>query len=668
MIIMNSIAKKVLVSVSAILAVISVLLTYSLIHERSNQVETEVLQQVRLVSDNASSGIHEFFRERSRVVTSIEASPFVNDWFRDYTERGSAIEGDKQYQQIVRFFKDISAHDPMIKSVFYAPANTFEYFDINGRYNDSEYFTNKRPWWFEALEKDSLFITNPEIDANDGSIVTSIKTPVKTMSNELIGVLGIDILASEIKNGLIDQMNYQGKGKGFLFTKEGQLISFPDPQARLDMSKLPTLNDVDSRMPNTTGFHSLLQRSQSESEIVDTITLDGIEYITVIKPIIDHDIQLDWRLGFIVPKTFFTEPLNKAIFLIITIMAAIFLLTCVTIMGTTNQLLGKPLRHITGAMDDIAVGDGDLTKRLDESRQDELGTLSKSFNAFVHNIQSTITQCNTAATDVEQESNQVQGLSRDLASNINTQKQFIEQIATAATEMTQTIHGISESAQTALSHASNASIQSIEGQQLASEANALMTDIFHDVSESERVVTELHENSNSIASVLSVIKEIADQTNLLALNAAIEAARAGEQGRGFAVVADEVRTLAGRTQHSTGDIEAIIEKLQHSASNAVNAMHVGREKTERGVQLISDFDEKLGNINQAVNLIETQSQEIASMVKEQAIASSEISEQTVSVNQLAEQTVEQTSEMASKSASQIHIVQELSSNISKFKV
>jgi methyl-accepting chemotaxis protein len=195
-----------------------------------------------------------------------------------------------------------------------------------------------------------------------------------------------------------------------------------------------------------------------------------------------------------------------------------------------------------------------------------------------------------------------------------------------------------------------------------------MTEIYKDVSESEQVVKILNDNASSISTVLEVIRGIAEQTNLLALNAAIEAARAGEQGRGFAVVADEVRTLAQCTQESTVDIEAIIATLLESSNNAVESMQVGRAKTERGVETIKSVDEKLTDIRQAIELIDNQSREIASMVKEQALASGEISKQTVSVDQLAERGVQSTDEMAQRIDHQHQEVNNLSDTISRFKV
>ena len=664
----QSVVRKVLLSVSSIFTVIAIIVATQVTLDRAESVEQSVLKDVKISTQTASSGIHEFFRERSRVVTSLKANAFVNDWFNNYKDRGSEIDSDPQYQQIVRQFKRESAQDPMIKSVFYAPAATHEYFDINGRYNDDNYFTSKRPWWGEALGKDRLFITNPEIDANDKSIVTSVKTTVYNEAGSLLGVMGIDILASEIKSGLIDKMKFQGQGHGFLFTSDGQIISFPDPANRIDMGQLPKLNVVDGLFNDAEGFAKLLSDSRNQEELLTTVTFKGEEYLAYVNAVKDETMSLDWRVGFMVPSEVISGPVNEAIWSSIFIVVLVVLLTSAVIVFTIQRLLTTPLKRIVDAMDDIATGEGDLTKRIDIDSNDELGQLSQSFNAFVENIQSIIRKCNSTTEQVLNESDDVSNMVQNFSQNVNEQKGYIEQIAAAATQMTQTIHGISDNAQMALDYATKANTESSEGSQLANNAAKLMDDLSTDVSRASDVVSELHANSSSIAEVLAVIKSIAEQTNLLALNAAIEAARAGEQGRGFAVVADEVRTLASRTQDSTGDIEAIIAKLQTSASNAVNAMSVGKEKTQQGVTLISTVNDKLSEINQAISLIEQQSNETALATREQASASDEITQQTVAVHEIADSTVNQTQTIAAKSESQRHITYELNQTISQFSV
>ncbi|MCO4800201.1 MAG: methyl-accepting chemotaxis protein [Colwelliaceae bacterium] len=664
----QSVIRKVLLSVSSILTVIAIIVATTVTSERAATVEASVLGDLRASTQKTSDAIHEFFRERSRVVTSLVGNSFVNHWFENYTVRGSEIDSDENYQRVVELFKNASRHDEMIKSVFYAPASTHEYFDLNGRYNDDAYYTSKRPWWGQALKRDRLFITKPEIDANDGSIVTSIKSTVYGSEKQLLGVVGIDVLSSEVKSKLVDTMKYKGLGFGFLYSKEGQIISFPDKNNRIDMSKLPTLDKVDSIFEGGDGFSELLKESKMKNEILSSVTWQGENYLVVVSSVKDETLELDWRIGFMVPESVISNPVNESIISSIIMVVFVVLITSGVTVFAIKKLLTNPLMKIVSAMDDIATGDGDLTQRINMNRNDELGQLSKSFNVFVENIQNIIKQCSETTDQVLKESDDVTVLVSDFTNNVGEQKGYIEQIATAATQMTQTIHGISDNAQTALDYAKRATTESLQGRELAANATHLMGDLSEDVSTAAGVVGELHQNSESISGMLDVIKAIADQTNLLALNAAIEAARAGEQGRGFAVVADEVRTLASRTQESAGDIEAIIAKLHTSAENAVRAMNVGRDKTNQGVELISQVSDKLQQINEAISLIEEQSNETASTTREQASASDEISRQTVSVNELADTTVAQTGEMSTKSNVQRDITLDLNKTISQFIV
>ncbi len=463
-------------------------------------------------------------------------------------------------------------------------------------------------------------------------------------------------------------MRYQGVGTGFLIASDGGIIAFNDTQDRIDMSTLPTLADIDKVFANTSGFAELQNQVSRQLQTIGSVSFNGKPHLVFVEAVTDPTLELDWRVGFMVPESLISEPIQATFWGTVTVILLVLIISGIAMLVIINRFLTKPLNNVVTAMDNIAVGEGDLTQRLEYQHDDELGKLSRSFNIFVNDIQQT-TQLSLRTTEqVTNDAIELHRIAEHFGNTIGRQKSYIEQIATASTEMSQTISGIADNAQTAQQHASVASTSSQQSQTLTHDASTLMNDIYQDVSKSEQVVAVLNDNATAITSVLEVIKGVAEQTNLLALNAAIEAARAGEQGRGFAVVADEVRTLAQRTQESTVDIEGIIATLQSSAANAVDSLRIGRSKTEQGVEMIAEVDNKLREIHQTMEMIDSQSQEIASMVNEQAIASGEISQQTVSVDQLAEDSVADTRKMLSKIDKQLEMVEELKKTIGKFKV
>ncbi|CED71645.1 methyl-accepting chemotaxis protein [Aliivibrio wodanis] len=664
----DSIANKLVSSGVLFLILASSVTFYYITMQRVDYVENEVRKEVELVTTSAASSIKSFYSERARVVTTLSENTFMKKWFNDYDSRGSDIDSDPNYQMITSMFKSVSEQDPVIKSVFFSPANTYEYFDKNGRYSDTDYYTNKRPWWYESLDKNQLFINDPQIDMVDNSMVSSIKTTVYNDGNELIGVMGIDILSTEIKNEIIDNLKYNGIGIGFLFTANSNLIVFSDESSALDMSSFSKLSEVNNIGSGTKGFEQIEGKLAGLDLKEITIKYKGEEQLVFVNSVIDESIGLDWRIGFIVPKNIISSQTKPIVINLFLIAIATIAFGCLIMFFMINRLLTRPLNKVVMAMDDIAMGDGDLTRRLDESKPDELGKLSSSFNIFVTSIQCIIKQSRDVTNSINYESEQLELLNTQLGHDTSGQKRFLEQIATAATEMTQTISSISDNTKITKDYAIQAHMHSNQGQVLVGSATKLMSDLYQDVSTSEAVVNKLNENASSISSVLEVIKSVAEQTNLLALNAAIEAARAGEQGRGFAVVADEVRTLASRTQDSTIDIESIIETLQISAVDAVASMNVGRSKAEQGVELIKEVSEKLNQIDQSIDLIDKQSQEVSSMVQEQTVASHEISNQTVSVDNLAESIVVSIGSVSEKIAVQKEVLGTLSSTIGKFAI
>ena len=318
-------------------------------------------------------------------------------------------------------------------------------------------------------------------------------------------------------------------------------------------------------------------------------------------------------------------------------LALIVLTTGISLLigGFFAKGLIRPINSIANRMRDIAEGEGDLTHRLPTS-SDELGQLARYFNQFVEKVQSMLIDVHTTISSLRNHSEQVSQISESSNRNISDQTTQSNEIATAITEMAASISEVANNAVSAaqgthdsLNYANNANTQF--GNSLA-EINASKSSL----ADTANVVHQLEEGSRNISGVLDVIRGIAEQTNLLALNAAIEAARAGEQGRGFAVVADEVRTLASRTQDSTTEIEEMINQLQNSASKAVNQISANINQADRSVKEGEQAGDSITQSLTTTQQINNTITQVASATEEQAKVADEIHANITAISQLGE--------------------------------
>lgn len=319
-------------------------------------------------------------------------------------------------------------------------------------------------------------------------------------------------------------------------------------------------------------------------------------------------------------------------------------------------------------LQDIAKGDGDLTRRLNDGSRDELGMLARSFDDFISKIHRLVGSIAVASQRLTDSAEQTANVANKAAETVNQQRGESEQLAAAITEMTATVAEVSRSANNAEHEAQNVEESMRSGLESVNSTVKGIQDLANEVDKATDVLGSLEAESDNIGSVLDVIKGIAEQTNLLALNAAIEAARAGEQGRGFAVVADEVRTLASRTQESTQEIQAMIERLQAGVKKAVNVMNESKSKVEYNVNQSHEAGEKLGAIGNAVATISHMNAQIAAATEEQSATTEEINRNVINIVNVASSNAEN-AELAEKATEELRrISSELDDLISQFRL
>jgi methyl-accepting chemotaxis protein len=334
----------------------------------------------------------------------------------------------------------------------------------------------------------------------------------------------------------------------------------------------------------------------------------------------------------------------------------------------TARSIVRPLNAVVLRLKDIAEGEGDLTQRVDEARKDELGELGRWFNVFVGKIQTIMKDVASSSNQVAAASTQIAASAEEMAAGLKQQQEQTTQVSAAVEEMSQSIVEVAKKSADAANAAQDSGKQATTGGDVVQKTVVEMKGIAQQVTDSAQAVGSLGKKSEQIGQIIGVINDIADQTNLLALNAAIEAARAGEHGRGFAVVADEVRKLAERTTQATEEVARSIREIQGETTTAVQKIEGGSQQVAKGVELAGDAGQALEKIVASSSMLQSMVQSIAAAAEEQSAASEQIArsvEQINAVTRESNQGASQAAQAASQLSAQAESLQRL---VSRFKV
>jgi len=353
---------------------------------------------------------------------------------------------------------------------------------------------------------------------------------------------------------------------------------------------------------------------------------------------------------------------NKTGFYLACIAAGAFV-TAANILVVYFQLLKKlaPVSEMAHSL-----SKGDISQRCDLRSSDMLGAISTNMNAMAESIQEAFSEINHATQQVDDASMRLKNVSDQTDACLQNQQAETEQVAAAMNQMTSTFQEVVGSAENAAAASRHAKAQAQDGALVATEAIGGLDSLVRKIGDAATVVDSLRTDSDNIGTVLDVIRGIAEQTNLLALNAAIEAARAGEQGRGFAVVADEVRTLASRTQQSTQEIQKMIEALQANTVSAVNVMNHVKSQAEQSSGQVEHGAEALAEISGAVSTLDNMNAQIAQAAEQQSAVAEDINRSISSIGESTEQTAAGTQQTASSSEQLNALVMQLRSAVSRF--
>ncbi|KPH89725.1 chemotaxis protein [Pseudoalteromonas undina] len=588
-----SLKKKILLSVVLALAVIIVLLSWNSYTSQKALLLKSSIDNVSQSGKQQATSIEDWLASRQQIIKSV----------------ANKVEGNT-----------LSA----LQQAAFSGGFQLTYFgDSSGKMTDSDpsidrtgYDPRTRPWYKQALLQSSTVITKPYLDTAYNQLVVSIAKT--TQSGVVAGDLSIEALVDSVNT-----MSLPADGYAIMMHKDGTVIAYKD--ARKVMADI-------TRIDSKINHQLILSNSQNGEFTPVYFESEGRD-----KLVWGENINnTDWQLLFVLDKQTLEAPLISLLLTQLVLVAVALLLSVLAISWLLGVLLA-PLSRVSQALSTIADGNGDLTQRITVDTQDEVGVLADSFNRFVSSQHELISHIRQLATDLDFDAEKSLITNQSSVSELQRQQQEVAMVATAVTEMASATHEIAANAENTATASQQSAQSSREGKLLVDKTRNTINSLAGEIDQTTTVIGELSLHAQAISSILTTIQEIAEQTNLLALNAAIEAARAGEQGRGFAVVADEVRVLSRRTQNSTAEIYTTIETLQNTTKKAVSLMDSSKGYANNSVDDVNAAAHALEEITLAVNEISDMAGQIAVAAEEQTQVTNEITRNTVAIKDVTDE-------------------------------
>ncbi|KGK15994.1 methyl-accepting chemotaxis protein [Vibrio navarrensis] len=579
--------------------------------------------------------------------TSASYNQYVTDWLVSKERALTALSQEVEKNAIVTHLKQVK-HSAGFDNVFLA-------YPDGGQDNANGVILppgNNDPrqwgWYINAIANPAkVFMDNPTVAAATGANVVSLGKALSLHGQQV--VLGADVEITDILTSM-EKVILPGEGYMAIVNDQGKLFTHANTKLLNQPVSALGLNFNDIMQAARSG-KDIYADVNGEKSVIYAQPIDGTQLTTV--SVINYQSLV--------------APLFDALWgqLLLT---AIVVIVCTALFNMLCTLLFRPLNNVSLALEQIANGSGDLTQRIEVESSDEVGRLANNFNTFVSSLQQLIGHIRQQSHQLTDQADTSTARADRAVNEIHHQQQEITMVATAVTELASATQEIASHAEQTARAAQDSATSTNNGHALVLHTKSSINSLASELEQASGVIGDLSRHAQEISTVLSTIQGIAEQTNLLALNAAIEAARAGEQGRGFAVVADEVRVLSQRTHSSTEEIKSTIDALQQITQRAVALMESSATLAGNSVNDADKATLALEEINAAVNLISDMATQIATAAEEQTHVTSEITQNITSIKDVADQLVINSQDSSSESNQLKQQASELSAKVATFKL
>ncbi|NRF13797.1 methyl-accepting chemotaxis protein [Vibrio coralliilyticus] len=577
------------------------------------------------------------------------ASEGISDWITIREDIAKAFNDYSQEQDVVPYLQQARKAGGFDDIFLGTPEGGM--FRSHPERNRADYDPRVRPWYKDANAAGRQIITTAYKDAITNALLVTIAEPVRR-NGKLVGVVGADVLIDQLIDDVINLDAGENAYAMLIDTQDGTFLAHPNKDLSLKpvttLSKKLTMSAIENAA--NSGAMEIIERKGQE-KFYFFKKVPGTQWIFAI----EMDRQTE-------------EAAHTALLENLLLTATIITIIVIAVVSWLVSFLFRDLGRVSHALEEIASGEGDLTQRLEPRSDDEVGQLATNFNTFVGNMHAMVSKLSHVSASLSEQAKQTAEHAEERSARIRLQQDEINMVATAINEMAAATQEIAGNADNTAQNSSEAVTACVHGGKQVVQTQSSIQNLAQEVQVATDVIQELETHGNSISTILSTIQDIAEQTNLLALNAAIEAARAGEQGRGFAVVADEVRVLSQRTHASTQEIQQMIETLQSTTGKAVSIMGDSRQLADTSVTDADSAAVSLTQIQSAVEQISDMATQIASAAEEQASVTSEITRNTVGIRDVSNELADEAHDAAAQAAQLSELSHELEQEIGRFKL